>query len=172
MHYFAQDNLSSLFETVHRHLTQKEHAPSYEEETAGVEKLLGVFERVRADNFYPSLVSKAACLFIQINKGHFFSNGNKRLALAIAVGFLQINESPIQQLPRITYHKKLTELFPTFTNYQNFDDFHPEEFGFYHLSIIVADSAKYIQSFDELKEKVESFIKFSIESIHLSGGIS
>lgn len=58
MNYFTEKNLPFLFEAVHSHLTEQEHAPHYEDEKGGVEKLIGVFERVKADTFYPSLVSK------------------------------------------------------------------------------------------------------------------
>ncbi len=162
MNYFTEENLPFLFETVHNHLTKQEHAPRYEDEKGGVEKLLGVFERIKADSFYPSLVSKAACLLMQINKGHFFSNGNKRIALAATVAFIHRNDKVIQQFSTEFYREKLVELFPLFRAYQDFPDFHPEEFGFYHLSIIVADSANYVQSFEKLKEKVEAFIQFSL----------
>ncbi|MEK6882228.1 MAG: type II toxin-antitoxin system death-on-curing family toxin, partial [Nanoarchaeota archaeon] len=95
----------------------------------GIEKLLGVLQGVQMDEFYKDLFDKAAYLLVQINKGHFFSNGNKRLALVMLMGFININDYHIKNLPKEDYKNKIKSLFPKFDDFQDFNDFSPEEFG-------------------------------------------
>lgn len=63
--------------------------PDYRREDDG--SLSKCLELVRNDDYYPDFLSKAAYLFISINKNHFFSNGNKRLAYVVLWYFLHIN---------------------------------------------------------------------------------
>ena len=134
-------------------------------EQQGMKGLEGVLDGVRSDHFYPDVYSKTTYLLVQINKGHFFSNGNKRLALVCALFFIFINEYEIINREKEEYKAKLSELFPLFKNFQDYSDFRAEEFAYYNLSILVAESEKYITSFEELKQKVESFFEFSFKKI-------
>ena len=96
-------------------------------------------------NHYPTLVDKVVYLFIQINKGHFFSNGNKRLALVCSTGFLIFNNKKIDQLSRDRFKEILFSVFPECKGYlEDHEDFLPGEFALYNLSIFVADRHKYI----------------------------
>src|SRR3989338_7247081 len=98
--YFTEESLGNAFLEVETHYAKREEVPQYKNETPGMGKLLGVLEKARMDIYYPSLLDKATYLFVAINKGHFFSNGNKRLALVIALGFLALNERRLRSFSR------------------------------------------------------------------------
>lgn len=163
MHYLNRDDLVDLFDIIYKHYTRYEKVPDYTSEQQGIKKLEGVFDGVKSDHFYPDIHSKAAYLFIQINKGHFFSNGNKRLALVCVLFFVFINEYEIVNRGKEEYRAKLSGFFPLFRNFQDYADFHAEEFAYYNLSILVAESEKYTTSFEELKQGVKLFFEFSLK---------
>jgi|GEM_PF-5278895 len=128
----------------------------------GLEKKDGVLQGVQMDNFYPTVEEKAAYLLMQINKGHFFSNGNKRVALVTTLTFVLENDYAIYSFSKAQYRDKLVKLFPKCNDFHDYDDFLPEEFGFYNLSIIIADSEKYVDGFEQLKIAVVEFLKFAL----------
>lgn len=161
MRYLSSDDLDIAFDIIQKHYAFREKIPHYKSEKEGLGKLRGVLDGVKSD-YYPSHYDKAAYLLIQINKGHFFSNGNKRLALVCTLMFVLSNNFSIQALNKSEYEKKLKKLFPSFENYCDYDDFAPEEFGYYNLSIIIAESDKHDNSFEKLKKNVEEFLKFSL----------
>lgn len=159
MLYIGKDDLEIIFGIIAEHYTNQEEIPNYSSEEAGIEKLLGVYERVKM-NHYTTLIDKVVYLFIQINKGHFFSNGNKRLALVSSIGFLFLNEKEVKQLTREEFKKILISLFPLCeSDIEDHEEFNSGEFALYNLSIIVADSHKYLPEgdFNMLKQKVSDF---------------
>ena len=165
MLYLDEGELDIICRVISDYFTKKEEVPDYVSEQSGIDQLLGVFERVQMEH-YISLVDKVAFLFIQINKGHFFSNGNKRLALVSAVGFLFINDKRIASLSEDEFKEILLSIFPGCEDsLEDHDEFSSDEFALYNLSIIVADSHKYVtpeDSFDVLKEKVVDFFSRTI----------
>lgn len=164
MLYHEKEDLGLIFGIVSNHYARAEEVPQYFEEKNGVEKLLAVFDGVKSDTFYPTLEDKAAYLLLQVNKGHFFSNGNKRLALVVAVAFVAINDKILVDSTKEEYTTRLKSLFPLFDTFDDQADFKPDEFALYNLSIIIADSHKYVGNagFDELKEKVKIFFVSSL----------
>lgn len=162
--YITPNDLESRFDLVKKHYTRHEEVPHYTRETSGMGKLLGVLEKVRIDLYYPTLFDKATYLLVAINKGHFFSNGNKRLALVIALDFLILNGARVQDLSGDRfegYKRKLSEIFGN-VQFEEYPEFTPEEFALYHLSLIVAESHRYVgNDFDALKQKVNDFFVFS-----------
>jgi prophage maintenance system killer protein len=162
MQYLAEEDFVIIFTMIYERFTSRETVPNYSKEKDGIEKLTSVLEGAKMDVFYPYLEDKVAHVLIQISKGHFFSNGNKRVALAFALAFAWINKFDFKRLGKDEYERKLKELFSKIISCEDYDDFLPEEFAYYNLSIIVADSNKYVDSFDELKEKVVSFLKISL----------
>ena len=161
MHYLGRQDFSRIFEIVYKHYTGRESAPDYFSEEEGLRKLEGVLEGVKMDRFYPDFYDKVAYLLIQINT-HYFSNGNKRLALVCVLAFILINNYEIFSFSKDKYKAKLEELFPKFRDFHDYEDFLPEEFGYYNLSIVVADNKKYTDSFEELKTRIKSFFQFSV----------
>src|SRR3989344_9058203 len=138
--YLDKEQLPPLFVYLAERYARIEDVPSYQDETTGFAKLLGVLEGVRMDIYYPDTLDKAGYLLIQINKGHFFSNGNKRLALVIATVFLDFNERHLKAITKEAYRAILERLFPEYQGWSDFSEFTSTDFATYHLSIIIADS--------------------------------
>jgi|SRR3989344_3471945 len=155
--YLSEEFLPPLFEYLAERYAKIEEVPSYKDERTGYEKLLSVLDQARADTYYPELFDKAAYLLIQINKGHFFSNGNKRLALVATTVFLDINGKHLKSLPKGEYQTLLARLFPEYKDWSDFPEFSSTDFATYHLSIIIADSGTFSIDHDELKARVKSF---------------
>ena len=55
------------------------------------EKLEGILEQVKNDDYYPEIEDKLTYLFFFLNKYHCFEDGNKRIALACCMDFLLLN---------------------------------------------------------------------------------
>ncbi len=166
MIYLEREDLPLVFNLIAQYYSKEEEIPNYQSEILGCESLYGVLERVRMEH-YPTLIDKVVYYFIQINKGHFFSNGNKRLALVCALGLLIFNDKEVNnKLDKDDYRKILVDLFPgSEKSLQDHNDFNSIEFALYNLSIIVADSHKYItgeDSFDILKTKISEFFNLSL----------
>lgn len=66
-------------------------------------KIENVIEMPKAQfaglDLYPTLSDKAAFIFYEINKGHIFPNGNKRLSVAFLLFFLVINDMEMNVTP-------------------------------------------------------------------------
>lgn len=169
MIYLEKDDLTLVFKLIAKHYSREEEIPDYQGEVGGCEKLYGVLERVRMEH-YPTLIDKVVYFFIQINKGHFFSNGNKRLALVCAIGLLIFNDKEVRDdFSKDDYRKILLALFPGCeASLEDRSDFNSAEFALYNLSIIVADSHKYVtekDGFDALKNNVGDFFHQSVVDI-------
>ncbi|MBP1673663.1 MAG: death-on-curing family protein [Bacteroidetes bacterium] len=73
-------------------------------------KLESVLENIQNDVYYPEFVDKLTHLFFCSNKFHSFSDGNKRIAIALGAHFLLINgyvfivSKFIREMENISYH--------------------------------------------------------------------
>ncbi len=54
-------------------------------------QLESILEHVQNDLYYPTILEKTVHVFYSFNKGHVFSDGNKRSSLALSAYFLEIN---------------------------------------------------------------------------------
>ena len=69
-----------------------------------------VIEFVQNDLYYPDFVSKISYLVFRFCSGHFFNDGNKRIALTLGVYFLHKNQHYwaatqfMQRLEAVIYH--------------------------------------------------------------------
>ena len=162
MYFIEPQNLEVVFQIIREHYGRREDVPVYESDREGLSKLHGVLAGVKAD-YYPDIYGKAAYLIIQINKGHFFANGNKRLALVCTLMFLFSNEALLKERSKDEFRSKLESLFPVFKAFEDDSVFNSAEFAYYNLSIVIAESTLHAESFDSLKGAVEDFIKYSFE---------
>ncbi len=160
--YLADEHLDTIFTFVAERYGRQEEVPVYRDNQEGVAKLLGVLERARMDTYYPTLLDKATHLLLSINKGHFFSNGNKRLALVVTTTFLTINGKHLEENLKGSYRELLESLFPEHRECSDFPEFTATDFATYNLSIIIADSGTYAIEYDSLKKRVHSFLSQSI----------
>jgi death-on-curing protein len=156
--YLEESDLKVIFSFVSERYGRQEEVPEYELHREGIQKLVGVLERTRMDAYYPSLLEKAAYLLIAINKGHFFSNGNKRLALVAMTAFLTLNNKNLKYVSKDSYRELLSRLFPEYTSETDFAEFMGTDFATYNLSIIIADSAAYSIDHESLKGRVLAFL--------------
>ena len=156
MNYIPEDALDLIFEFVSQRYSRIEEVPQYHGEP-GFEKFCGVLTQVQSDTYYPTLLDKAAYLLVNINKGHFFSNGNKRLALVVTTVFLVMNDLQLKAESKEWYRTILGNLFPEYKDWEDFEDFTSTDFATYHLSIMIADSGTFNIEHEELKGRVTSF---------------
>lgn len=54
-------------------------------------QLESILEHIQYDLYYPNFEDKLTHLFYAINKGHTFSDGNKRSSIALSAYFMEIN---------------------------------------------------------------------------------
>lgn len=162
--YIEPGDLPELFSYVQEQYSRIEEVPRYSEERAGYEKFISVLGRMKEDVYYPDIHDKATNTLIQINKGHLFSNGNKRLALVTTAVFYGINGYSFKELSKQEYKNILISLFPEHTDWVDFAEFTATDFATYHLSIIVAESGAYNVSHDDLKERVKRFFEATIDT--------
>ena len=73
-------------------------------------RLESVLHHIQNDDYYPSFEDKLMHLFFCANKFHCFSDGNKRIAIALGAHFLLINgylfivSHFIREMENISYH--------------------------------------------------------------------
>jgi len=73
-------------------------------------KIESVFDHIQNDDYYPRFEDKLTHLFFCANKFHCFSDGNKRIAIALGAHFLLINgyvfivSRFIREMENISYH--------------------------------------------------------------------
>lgn len=158
--------LQGILDLIAERFSQREEIPSYRTER-GFGGFCATLERVKDDIFYPDLFSKATYLFININKGHFFSNGNKRLSIVVLFYFLVINGLVFKTESKDWYRGKLVELFPECLDieFEDFEDFTAIDFCVYHLAILTAASGKYNIDHQVLKGRVSNFLQEVTEII-------
>lgn len=54
-------------------------------------QLESILEHIQYDLYYPNFEDKLTHLFYAINKGHTFSDGNKRSSIALSTYFMEVN---------------------------------------------------------------------------------
>ncbi|KXK26857.1 MAG: hypothetical protein TR69_WS6001000878 [candidate division WS6 bacterium OLB20] len=90
--YIPPESLPQIFTAIEEYLHQEnDPVAHYANERDGCRQLESVLERIQED-YYPDFNSKATYLFLSVNRGHFFSNGNKRLAATLLKVFYTLND--------------------------------------------------------------------------------
>lgn len=163
--YLSEEDIHLVLELLATLYSNIEEVPEYKFEKEGFEKFCGILEQSKSDTYYPDIFEKAAFVLIGINKGHFFSNGNKRLALVSVTTFLDNNELALKKETKDWYKKKLVALFPEYAQWGDFEEFSSTDFATYNLSIMVADSGVYNITHDELKRRIRVFFESATELI-------
>ena len=128
-----------IFPIIQRHMATGEPAPQYMIERSGLEKVDSILHLMQGDDYYPSLSSKASYMFCAVIGGHPFSNGNKRLAVALLANFLLLNGCGLRDESIGELRRELQLLFPHL-QWQQVKSFrYAYEYFLYHLPLIVAD---------------------------------
>ena len=161
MNYLEKEDLGRIFNDIKEVLDNKEDKlPNYSEEEDGCNDYIGVLGRVKLD-YYKDIYDKASFLFISINKGHYFSNGNKRLSLFTLLFFLFINSFGLVKYSKKKYENKLKAIFPEYKNYKQYKEFDSINYAYYNLTLIIGESNVLHISNNELKIRVKEFLKFA-----------
>ena len=149
-----------LFPLIRQHMVELEPAPAYEAEQSGITKLQSIFAFMDRDE-YEGTLGKGAYLFCSVIDGHPFSNGNKRLAVALLSYFLLRNGVRISVPSMDALRAELQRLFPNL-RWEHVDAFrYPHEYFFYHLALIIADrSQKGKMTFLQEREAVRQLLEF------------
>lgn len=72
--------------------------------------ILATLDFIQNDNYYPTFTDKLSYLVFRFCSGHFFYDGNKRIALTLGAYFLHKNNHPweacifMRQFEAIVYH--------------------------------------------------------------------
>lgn len=85
-----------LFEVIQEQLNYDPNDPLPDYRKENSQSLEKVLTLVQNDSYYPTVVGKAAYLFVSIIEGHIYSNGNKRLGLVTLLYFLIINRLTVK----------------------------------------------------------------------------
>lgn len=158
------DFFEIIFDDIRSIVYDDTQKPSYETEVAGIKKLNSVLELIKNKNYYPTYFKKIAYLFVTLSTGHYFSNGNKRLALFSYIYITNRNGFIFRSIRKKQYIKWFKEYFPKFklSKYT----FHSNiGWALYNFNLAIntkhpQDKNGHIYNFDELKEISEEFFKF------------
>ena len=159
--YIKPEDLIDIVDTI-RGLDYEYEAevPDYDKEHDAIDQYFSLIER-SGQSFYPDIFAKASYLFININS-HYFSNGNKRLAVTSTTFFLEKNNYTFKTLSKDKCEEILQALFGV-QKLDDFDGFSPINYALYNLALIVAMMNKQDNKFDDLKEKVTDFFNKTFE---------
>ncbi|MEN9561352.1 MAG: hypothetical protein RIQ56_625 [Candidatus Parcubacteria bacterium] len=149
-----------LFPLIRNEMVRYEPAPYYEDERKGIEKMTGTFDLMQRDD-YEGIFGKAAYLFCSVIDGHHFSNGNKRLAVALLTYFLIVNGYKIHGPAMGAVENELRHFFPKLQWEEVRAFHHSHEYFFYHLALVIADrKQKGKMTFREEQSAVRQLLEF------------
>lgn len=160
--YVTEDDLDTIFSYIEMRYTRIEEVPRYREEYR-FDEFCGVLRQAAADTYYPSIQDKATYLLIGIIQGHFFSNGNKRLALVVMAFFLSFNGFQLREKSKAEYQELLGTLFPEHGHWEDYPDFSPRDYATYNLAVIIAQRGEYHIAHEDLKRRVGSLLESVLE---------
>lgn len=156
MRYVTIDKCrEQVFPFIQEHLTKTEAAPDYEHETNGMEELEKVLSFVQDDTYYPSLAEKASYMLCSIAGAQYFSNGNKRMGIALLIYFLIVNDVSVKRLEEEIYTEMLQDNFPDHSWEKNRNIRGQHSLFLYNLAIVIGDRKKWSGAdFTELKQRI------------------
>lgn len=131
--------------------------PKYDDQPDKIDDYFALVDRLKNDTYYSDIYSKAATLFLNIN-GHYFANGNKRLAVFSMTYFLENNGLSPADLSKDEFGKLITEIFGNHT-LEDYENFTPTDFAMYNVALITAQFNQNNIDFDDGKAQVEQFLR-------------
>ncbi len=152
------------FPFIQQVLAAEEPVPDYLSEASGISELMKVMEFVKQDLYYPTFYEKAAYLISSIAGSQYFSNGNKRLAIATLMLFLAKNEVKIIKGTDDGYREILRIKFPlhTWENNSNIKEAHA--LFLYNLTFVIGDRTRWgTNDFSVIRENVSAMFNYLYE---------
>ncbi len=161
--YIGPDDLVEIVDTIRSFDYENyEEIPHYDDDRHGIDEYFALIERLKSDTFYPDVIAKATALFLYLNTGHYFSNGNKRIAVFSLLAFLDINEYTHKEYSKEDVKVVCKDLFGT-QNLEDFNIFSELDFAMYNFAIITAQFNKNNVDFETAKKKVTTFLNALFE---------
>ena len=138
----------------------------YERCNTGLSQLICILDLVKNDDYYQSFIKKSAYLFASISTGHYFPNGNKRLAMMSLTYFLALNKCPWKLVScerYLIFFKKYFPYYkPTKEDFQNITGW-----ALYNLNkainFKIPGKTDNDLVFKKTKKVVERFLKISLD---------
>ena len=90
--------------------------------------ILATLDFVQSDIYYPTFAEKLCYLVFQFCSGHYFNDGNKRIALTLGAYFLHQNHCPweacifMRQFEAIVYQVLLLRIMAAFVAREDYDE--------------------------------------------------
>ena len=133
-----------------------EEIPRYDDQPEKIDDYFSLIDRIKNDTYYPDIYTKAAALLLNVNGQHYFSNGNKRLAIFSMTYFLESNGLSPANLTKDEFGNIITEIFNPH-KIEDYENFSPTDFAMYNIALVTAQFNQNNIGFDDGKAKVERF---------------
>jgi len=138
----------------------------YENCNYGILQIECILSHLKNDDYYPSFIKKVSYLFVSISTGHYFPNGNKRLAMTSLTYFLALNKCPWKDINQDHYLIFFKKYFPHYKlsscNFQNISGW-----ALYNLNrainFKIPGKTDNDLTFKKTKKLVERFLKISLD---------
>ncbi len=134
-----------------------EEIPRYDDQPEKIDDYFSLIDRLKNDTYYPNIYAKAAALLLNVN-GHYFTNGNKRLAVFSMTYFLESNGLSPVDLTKEEFGGLILETFGIH-NLEDYKNFSPTDFTMYNIALITAQFNQHNVDFDNGKTQVERFLR-------------
>mgnify|MGYP000748145258 CR=1 FL=1 len=134
-----------------------EEIPRYDDQPEKIDDYFSLIDRLKNDTYYPDIYTKAAMLLLNVN-GHYFANGNKRLAVFSMTYFLESNGLTPTELTKNEFGNIILKIFGQH-ELEDYENFSPTDFAMYNLALITAQFNQNNVDFDDGKTQVEQFLR-------------
>lgn len=164
IHLEIKDYHEIIFNDIREIIYDDDGKPRYENCLDGMNKLESILTLIKNNTYYPDYHQKASYLSLALSTGHYFINGNKRLALFSYIYFTNLNKYKYRKLNEKKYIEWFKKYFP---NYKMSKHNFYSNIGWALYNFNRAINIKKSQNeqghqynFDELKKITENFFRF------------
>jgi prophage maintenance system killer protein len=156
--YISPEDLIEIIDIIQSFdYVSDEEVPVYDAQPDKIDDFFALIDRLKSDVYYPDIFSKATVLFLNVN-GHYFSNGNKRLAVFSLTYFLESNGLRPADLSKHEFSNLITKIFGDH-KLEDYENFSPTDFAMYNVALITAKFNLNNVGYDEAKLQVEQFLR-------------
>lgn len=156
--YITPENLAEIVDIIQSFdYLRDEEIPKYDDQPDKIDDYFALIDRLKNDTYYPNIFAKAAALFLNVN-GHYFANGNKRLAVFSMTFFLENNGWSPRGITKDDFAGLITEVFGP-KELEDYENFSPTDFAMYNVAIITAKFNLEGVTFEEGKQLMEVFLE-------------
>lgn len=165
IHYITPEDLIDIIDAIQSFdYVSADEIPKYDDQPDKIDDYFALIDRLKNDTYYPDIFSKAAALFLNVN-GHYFTNGNKRLAVFSMTFFLESNNWKPAEMNKNTFEEIINRIFGEH-ELEDYENFSPTDFAMYNIALITATFNRNGVEFDEGKRRTEQFLREIFVKIH------